>query len=490
LGGGIDSTIQFESYHVNAISSKILDKYCLGPVVCEDGAVEPKSFYDWKETSQIRKLLPPSVLGQWVTGYLGHCSDQNTLLAHLDAAAKKSSSGGDGNGNFDGEVETVAVCPLEVDIYLRILVLSQTLSSKLSDEMCLAGANGLYARLSESNKPTVAALIPKALSLYSQSFENAGRLDEARVGLLAAHRRACINHEHFSQAVSTNLILRNFIHYDQYEQAFKFVENNKTFPDFVSNNQFVRYLYYVGMIQAIHLDYSDAYTKLMQAIRKAPKTSHGNGFEVSAKKLACIVQLLMGEIPDMSFFKDSNNSERIMAGLMPYLEVAKSVRQGDLTQFNAVLVKHAAEFKRDNTHSMVLRLRHNVIKTGLRKISNSYSQISLEDICTKLCLYSVEDAEYVCQKAIFDSVISGTIDHDAKVFDSQNLMDIYSTSTPRDAFHDRIGFCLALRNETVRSLRYPPKEKKTEEKKKDDGVEEENDEEIAAEILDEEEKDE
>ena len=171
---------------------------------------------------------------------------------------------------------------------------------------------------------------------------------------------------------------------------------------------------------------------------------------------------------------------------MPYLEVAKSVRQGDLTQFNAVLVKYATEFKNDNTYSMVLRLRHNVIKTGLRKISNSYSQISLEDICSKLCLDNVEDAEYVCQKAIFDSVISGTIDHDAKVFDSQNLMDIYSTSTPREAFHDRIGFCLALRNETVRSLRYPPKEKTKEEEKKDKV---ENDEDIAAEILAEEEED-
>ena len=118
------------------------------------------------------------MLGQWVSGYLGQCSDQNTLLAHIDAAKKASKS--NNNDDIDGEVEAVSVCPLEVEIYIRILVLSKTLSLKLNDES-LVGAGGLYDRLSESNKPTVAALIPKALSLYSQSFENAGRLDEARM---------------------------------------------------------------------------------------------------------------------------------------------------------------------------------------------------------------------------------------------------------------------------------------------------------------------
>ena len=44
------------------------------------------------------------------------------------------------------------------------------------------------------------------------------------------------------------------------------------------------------------------------------------------------------------------------------------------------------------------RLRHNVIKTGVRMISLSYSRISLSDIAKKLLLDSAEDAEFIVSK--------------------------------------------------------------------------------------------
>jgi 26S proteasome regulatory subunit N3 len=62
--------------------------------------------------------------------------------------------------------------------------------------------------------------------------------------------------------------------------------------------------------------------------------------------------------------------------------------------------------------TLILRLRHNVIKTGIRRISVSYSRISLRDICLKLHLDSEEDAEYIVAKAIRDGVIDATIDHE------------------------------------------------------------------------------
>ena len=43
-------------------------------------------------------------------------------------------------------------------------------------------------------------------------------------------------------------------------------------------------------------------------------------------------------------------------------------------------------------------LRHNVIKTGVRMISLSYSRISLADLAGKLHLESAEDAEYIVAK--------------------------------------------------------------------------------------------
>lgn len=59
------------------------------------------------------------------------------------------------------------------------------------------------------------------------------------------------------------------------------------------------------------------------------------------------------------------------------------------------------------------RLRHNVIKTGLRRLSLSYSRISFADVAAKLSLGTAEDAEFVCAKAVRDGVIDVELDHEA-----------------------------------------------------------------------------
>ena len=65
-----------------------------------------------------------------------------------------------------------------------------------------------------------------------------------------------------------------------------------------------------------------------------------------------------------------------------------------------VIARHAAVFKADKNYSLIRRLGHNVLKIGLRKISVSYSRISLQDIADKLQLESPRAAEYVCARAI------------------------------------------------------------------------------------------
>lgn len=91
---------------------------------------------------------------------------------------------------------------------------------------------------------------------------------------------------------------------------------------------------------------------------------------------------------------------------------AAAVRAGDLAKFTSVLEEFGDGFKADETYTLILRLRHNVIKTGVRIISLSYSRISLEAIAEKLCLDSADDAEYIVAKCIRDGVIDATIDHD------------------------------------------------------------------------------
>lgn len=62
--------------------------------------------------------------------------------------------------------------------------------------------------------------------------------------------------------------------------------------------------------------------------------------------------------------------------------------------------EHASVFKADKTANLVIRLRHNVIRTGLRRINLAYSRISLADVAQKLGLGSAEDTECIVAKAI------------------------------------------------------------------------------------------
>ena len=52
--------------------------------------------------------------------------------------------------------------------------------------------------------------------------------------------------------------------------------------------------------------------------------------------------------------------------------------------FPALCAQHEDHFRTDKTYTLIQRLAHNVIKTGLRKINSSYSRVSLQDLCTKV----------------------------------------------------------------------------------------------------------
>ena len=90
-------------------------------------------------------------------------------------------------------------------------------------------------------------------------------------------------------------------------------------------------------------------------------------------------------------------------------------------------------------------------------ISLSYSKISLDNIAQKLQLDSAVDAEFIVAKAIRDGVIEAHIDHEAGYVQTKDLTDVYSTLEPMKTFHQRIKFCLELRNQSVKAMRFPPK---------------------------------
>jgi 26S proteasome regulatory subunit N3 len=277
--------------------------------------------------------------------------------------------------------------------------------------------------------------------------EIAGSLQEIRPELLLLLKRASLNRDVQSEGCLINLLLRNYISSHLYDVADKFV-SKITFPQQADASEIAKYLYYTGKINAFKLNYSAACQNLFLAIRKCPASAVG--FLQASYKLAVLVQLLMGEIPERGIFR----LEGLQQALFPYYRITQSVRNGDIALFQAVLQEHMEAWKRDCTLSLVLRLRHNVIRAGVKKISVAYSRISLQDVQKKLLLDTVQDAEYIVMKCIKDGIVDAFINHQAGYVQSRESQNAYATGEPGVIFNKRINFCLDSRAESIRAMRF------------------------------------
>merc|ERR1712168_1791748 len=333
-------------------------------------------------------------------------------------------------GCKDIEKSDIKSVVVEVELYLSLLILVKLLDQKKFDDA----------------KSLADYLITKVS--INQGHR---RSSEIRPIYMKCLRTTSIHGEVDSESVLMNILLRNFMHNNLLDQAEKLVSKSQ-FPENASNNEWARYLYYTGRIKAIQLEYSDAQKTITTALRKAPQIS-AIGFRQAATKLLTVVDLLMGDIPERARFIQKN----LEKSLIPYFHLTQAVRTGNLTEFNKVLENYGASFKNDKTYTLILRLRHNVIKTGIRRISISYSKISLADIASQLALDSPEDAEFIVAKAIRDGVIDAEIDHKAGTVTSNQKKDIYSTRNPEFAFDKRIQFCHQLHAQSVKAMRFPAK---------------------------------
>jgi len=101
-----------------------------------------------------------------------------------------------------------------------------------------------------------------------------------------------------------------------------------------------------------------------------------------------------------------------------------------MENFKSIVTKYEAIFKADKNYSLIMRLKHTVLKFGLKKLNISYSKISLKDIQDKLGLTSVEETEQIVAKAIRDGVIEAYIDHDKGFMQSKEASDVYESNDP------------------------------------------------------------
>lgn len=410
-------------------------------------------------TIALRKKLKASVLSSFLNFALGPGSEVSSYLPkdeehdmEVDTATSAS------------QAPTKHSVP-ELEIYCYLLVLIFLIDQKSYNEAKTCASAGI-ARLKNLNRRTLDVLASRLYFYYSLSYELTGDLAEIRGNLLALHRIATLRHDELGQETLLNLLLRNYLHYNLYDKAEKLRSKAPRFEAH-SNQQFCRYLFYLGKIRTIQLEYTDAKESLLQAARKAPIAALG--FRVQCTKWAVIVRLLLGEIPERTVFMQKGMEK----ALRPYFELTNAVRIGDLELFRSVADKFSSTFSSDRTYNLIVRLRHNVIRTGLRNISISYSRISLVDVAKKLRLDSanpVADAESIVSKAIRDGAIDAILDHANGWMVSKETGDIYSTNEPQMAFNSRIAFCINMHNEAVKALRYPPnshKEKESAEKRRE-----------------------
>ncbi|KAG6330713.1 hypothetical protein ID866_8376 [Astraeus odoratus] len=336
---------------------------------------------------------------------------------NLYRAVIKTITGADRAMDVDSAAETTTTTPAqskpssdpvpEVEIYLRLLIIHYLHTSKENYAKSVQLSKETVDKMQSLNRRSMDPIAAKVWFAVERSFELGGELADARPLFLAAQRTAALRHDDDTHASLINRLLRSYLHYSLYDQADKLISKT-TFPTSASNPQFARYHYFLGRIKAVQLNYSAAHTNLQQAIRRAPSAKTAPGFYQAVHKLFVVVEMLMGDIPDRSIFRRPVLEKALGA----YFDIVKAVRTGSLSEFQATLTKHAAQFDADKTYTLIVRLRQNVIKTGIRRLSLSYSRISLRDICLKLNLDSEEDAEYIVGKAIRDGVIEGRIIHE------------------------------------------------------------------------------
>lgn len=337
----------------------------------------------------------------------------------------------------------------EVQVFVHHLVTLYFLD-RHNHAVAFEVSSSLVNFLHAHNRRTLDLLSSLVYFYFSLAAEKLSKLSSIRNQLLLAHRSATLQHNEPGQVTLTNCILRNFLSYNLYDQADKF-RSHVELPEARSNHEHARYLFYVGQLYAVQLHYSEAFDNLRQAIQKAPQKS-GKGFQQISHKLLVVVQLLMGEIPERSLFRN----KFLRRSLIPYYQLTQAVRNGNLVAFGSVIDQFKANFVRDGVMSLIIRLRRNVIKTGLRRISLAYSRISMKDICEKLQFDNEEDVEFIVAKGIKDGVIEASINRSQHFMFSKDHADVYSTNEPLDSFHKRIELANEIHSCAVKAMRYSP----------------------------------
>lgn len=149
----------------------------------------------------------------------------------------------------------------EAQMFIYVLVLM-----KLIDDGDFKSAKEfgdfVVERMRGVNRRTLDHLAAKAYYFIAVAYEKSNLLAGLRPVMFEVYKSSCLHLDQIGQATTMNIIIRSYLQQNLYEQARNFISKT-TFPETVSNNQYARYLFYVGRIKAVQLEYSAAQASLI-----------------------------------------------------------------------------------------------------------------------------------------------------------------------------------------------------------------------------------
>ncbi|KAI6192654.1 26S proteasome non-ATPase regulatory subunit 3 [Aphelenchoides besseyi] len=437
----VGRVLQFLNRTRKQLNSELLTKLC--------------NTYLYASPAQKKQLL------SWLPAKTANTDSAMEVDAKVPSSGSKSVSSTSQAAKKQQLLSRKAQPSPELELYIHLLVLLFLTDEKKYD-LALECAKYLILCADRYDKRSLDPFLAKGYFYLSLISERTGKIGTLPPYLNSRLRFATLHHQYESQATLIVCLLRAYLLTKNLLPAAKLV-TKIAFPESANNNDLARYLYYMGRIRALQLQYVDAAQYFQLSLRKAPQDS-AIGFKQNVYKWVVVISLLRGEIPERAIFRTSIHR----VTLAPYLQLTHAVRLGDIALFNKVLEKFSGTFETDETLTLIVRLRQNVIRTAIRQISLAYSRIPIKDIARKLQLPTDAEAEYVVAKAIRDDTVDAVITFDTKTTDrymqSGVSENIYRTTEPQFAYDTRIKNCLELHNLAVKALRYPDNKKPDNEK--------------------------
>jgi 26S proteasome regulatory subunit N3 len=99
----------------------------------------------------------------------------------------------------------------------------------------LQAIKSLLPKINELNRRTIDNLNAYLYFFLARIYEKTGNFIDIRETLLESYNKACLRKDEMGQATLINLILRNYMVYNNYEAAHNFIEKT-SFPESKSIN--------------------------------------------------------------------------------------------------------------------------------------------------------------------------------------------------------------------------------------------------------------